>query len=351
MSCPPIGCTDYRVIVMTRGGGTAVMEVPWTQISWSRLLDETSSARVIAGGSGRDCCEECEDLLNVRPWRNELAIFRGGQAVWIGPIVSLAVEDSDISIEARDLSAWLGKRLIHQDHFLFGVDLVTIFTTFVADALAPDPSPNINVISTPSGILGDREVLATSFRICEDEIGELARTGVDWTCVLRDLTVAGQEIQTPPIGLLVDEHFVEVPQIEIDGSVQTNSVTVTGSGGGAYGENVFATQNSPPAVINDFGLLERVDSEAEIIDFGSVAQAAQTRLDRDAVPIAFIRSGRVVPDAPLDIDDLIPGARVIVQLSSPCIPVAGTFRLSGVDVEVSNEESITLTFQPIGTFV
>ena len=346
-----LGCGDYRVAVLTRGDLTRpVVEVPWNTIEWGRVLDETSEATVTAGGG---CCDALLAAA-VRPWSHQLAIYRGADGavprrVWSGPLVALRDGDA-LTFVARDLSAWFDRRRVHTDQIHVAADLATIFEAIWDDALDPDPIEGFTLDIAPAGVDGDREVLADQYRMAGDELRELGRTGLDWTVIDRVHHVGPEEIDTPPIASLIDEHLAEPPEATIDGAGQANDWVVTGSGGGAEGAEVFGTASATPG---PEGLLEAVASEPAILDDTSALAAADNRLARSAAPLRFVRDLQLLDTAPVPIDRLVPGARVRVALENRCIPVRAVLRLTGVRVSVRPtdrgvQETVTLDVEPLG---
>lgn len=344
-----LGCGIYLALIHARANlSRAVVRVPWQSVRWGRVLDDTSAATVQAGDS---CCPAIFKQ-GVRPWSHTLAIYRRVPGVkytrvWSGPITSIE-DDDGLTFEARDLSAWFDRRRIHTDQVHFGADLSTIYQAIWDDAMEPDPVPNFTLQISDSGHLADREVLADQNRIAGDEMRELGRTGLDWTVLDRTHIVQGEEIANPPIATLIDRHFATPPAVSIDGFAQANDWVVSGSGGGAEGDEVVGTASSP---FGAEGLLEAVASEPSILDVTSALDAADTRLAQSSMPQVFIREAVLLPDAPVAMANLIPGVQVRFALDGRCLPVRQTERLSSVQVEAGQDgtEKVTIGLQPLGT--
>jgi hypothetical protein len=346
---PSLGCKDYRTLILPRATlSRTVLEVPWSSVKWGRVLDDTSSGSVTAGGG---CCT---DVLrdSIRPWSHTLAIIRVGDGrVWSGPLVGIRDTDEGIAFDARDLSAWLDHRRVHDLHAHTLEELTSIYESLWDDAMAPDPIEDYTLSVTPGTVTGDREVLPEQNRIAGDELRELGRTGVDWTVVDRVHYVAADEIEADLLGLFIGEHFLSPPEVEIDGTVQANDWVVAGAGGGAEGDEVVGVASSTPG---PEGLLESVASESGILDVTSADAAAATRLARSEVAPVFVRQGTLAATAPVGIGQLIPGARARLSLSGRCLRVDATQRLLGVQVDVNRAggavtEQVTLSFEPLGT--
>ena len=352
-----LGCGDYRAFVHTRASlSRAVLEVPWTRLQWGRVIDDTSAAQVVAGAG---CCGELNGA-SIDTWSHQLSVVRIGDGrVWSGPIINLRdTAEEGVVIDARDLSSWRDHRLVHDDHFHIGEALTSIYEAIHADAMAPDPIEDYTLVVTPGTATGDREILAESHTIAGEPLRELGRTGIDWTVVDRVEYVAGEELDpvvlpdggAPDGGALIDEHFVTPPDVELDGTGRANRWIVSGSGGGAEGDEVVGEATAAPG---PEGLLESVASEADILDDLSAGDAADARLARSRTPQRFVREAVLGPNAPVSIHDLVPGRRVRLALPGRCLSVYGVQRLTSVGVVVQRTqggitEAVTLSFEPLG---
>jgi hypothetical protein len=109
-----LGCGQYDVFFMTRCGGNYVCKADGvTDIAFTRKLNDTSTAEItVAIGDVSNGC--CECLASINPWQHEIIIFRNGVSVWAGPIVDIEFDLSSetAKFRARDLSAWLDRRVI-----------------------------------------------------------------------------------------------------------------------------------------------------------------------------------------------------------------------------------------------
>jgi hypothetical protein len=343
-----LGCGTYAVHVLTRGGHELVaVDLPWTALSWNRDLDDTTTAGV-SGTVGLDsvCCGQ---LAGVHAWRHELAIYRNGELVWVGPIVSFANPPGKFQIEARDLTGWWDRRKVHENHEYAQVDVATIFQAIADDAMAPDTSPNLTVTTTGTGVKGTKRILAAQHRIAGIELRDLADLGIDWTAVGREVLAGGLVIPTDPIGLLLDEHFSTLPTVTRDGTQQGNNRGVRGAGGGEAGDTIYAEAADSDAV-NDDGLLEVVDTIQTITDNVTAQSAADSRA-AISKEILQVEDCQLAPSAPVPVSQLVPGALTSINLRFTCIPVNDTYRLKRVAVtaQAGQTEKVNITLQPRGT--
>lgn len=342
-----LGCGTYEVVVLTRGGRALVSVLEWTQVSWSRVLDETSEA-TITGSTGQDArC--CEALNEIKPWRHEIGILRDSVLIWVGPIIQVQTPPGTFQITARDISAWWDHRLIHNSYNFVQEDMGTIFQAFSDDAMAPDPSPGMILNVTFSGVRATKRVLSTQHQIAGPVLRDLCNTGIDWTAIGRTILAGGLVVPTQAIGAFTDSHFATPPTPTFSGEQQSNSPTVRGAGGGTSGDRIYAKVDDFRAILQD-GLLESVETISSITDHNSALQASESQLALRKT-VAQVEACELIPEAPFTLDTLIPGALCRLDLQETCIPVSGVFRLKSVQgtVNANSNDTITLVFQPEGT--
>lgn len=346
-----LGCGAYEAYVLTRGGGAIVAQIEWTSLSWARVLDDTSQATVMMD---RACVQS---VAQARPWRHELAVYRDGEQVWVGPIINpsapVASDHFQYQLVARDLSAWWDRRFIHSDHdySLAPADLATIFSDIASDAMLPDNSPGLTVVTSPTGVTGAMRLLAAQHLVAGPQLRDLANTGIDWTAVGRTIIAGGTSIPVADLGSFTDDDFIVPPVPSYDGTAQANLWVIRGQGGGAAGDAIYGTASDPVAAALD-GLLESVDTVQTIQDNLSAQAAAQSKLALTGDNVVTLQDCSFSPEAPVKIGALIPGALAHVDLSEGNIVVDDDYRLQRLAVSITGSdgiEQVVATFQPKGT--
>jgi hypothetical protein len=331
---------DLRVLLVSRGYKTVIAELKPTSGEFTRVLDGTSTLAMEGTVSGRleDSC--CDGWDEIRPWATEIIVFRGGRDAWAGPVTDVVFGYGTVRVEADDLTAWFDRRTIPTMTFT-GDDLTDMFLAIVAEALKPDDSMNMNIISQPTGVVGDRSYNGNLYQYAGDAIKELADTGLDYTAYSRNLIVGGEEVDASPFVTLLDEHWTEPPQVRDRGNEQATVVVVKGNG-------VQAVAFAPQSYIDFYGYLVRVFEEPDILDQGSCQVAADTRVDllRDPQFIETPVGAGLKTTAPITLEQLIPGMRMRVDTQSTCRKIVNDFRLQQVTVNFDGTVSIDL--QPLG---
>lgn len=336
---------NYTVQVIDRGSFTVIADITRyvTRMQWTRITDDTSSAKVELAIS--ECCQVIAKINSIR---HEIMIKRDDKIVWNGIIVTLVQQPYlDLaSLECRDVTALLDWRVVHNDIDNTGAptDLATIANNIIVDALSPDDwniLPYVTV--TPAGVTGERKVQASENRTAGEEIRELARTGIDFTTIGRRILIRGEELNLIPIGVLHESHIIGDIQVIEAGLEMASKWYVQGS----------ALTGIAGGVDSYFGLVERVARETSILDQNSANQAAQTRLDLKNRPPAVLQipdGSQLSPKSPFDINQLIPGCHVDVSLKNICKPIYQTMRLQKVVVDIdAGNEKVAVNLQPLGT--
>ncbi|GAA2685453.1 hypothetical protein [Nonomuraea recticatena] len=338
----PLGCAEeYTVGIYDRTGGRQYGTAEASALDWSRVLDDTSEANVTVPYQGPECCQLLGD---TRSWCNELAVFRDQTLVWQGPIVKILHRGDETLLQARDVTQWLFRRKIRALLDFTGssrADLTVIARKLVEHGFAPD-DPNVlaYLLVSASGIVGERKY-ATNSGYVLDQLRELARTGLDFTVLGRRILLMGEG----PLGRLPglsDEHFVGPLSVIEDGLAAITHATVIGKG-------VMAEAGG----VGECGLLEFIAQEEEIQDVAS-AQAEANALVAAADPAPLFLEvpddSQLAPDAPVGINDLIPGVVVPVTSEATCRTVAADLRLVRVKMSFTEHdgEKVGITLAPLG---
>jgi hypothetical protein len=341
---PNLGCADeYAIAIMDREGRAQLGElVNASAASWGRLLDDTSEAVVTVPYQGPECCDL---LADANPWCNELALYRDGLLVWQGPIETIDYGRDDTVITAKDVTAWLAHRVIKMllDYSPTGkgaADLVTIAEALVRHGLGQDdPAVEQYLLTRLSGISGERKYPADGSTVY-DELAELARTGIDFTAIGRRIILAG-EMPLGRLAQLADGHFAGELRVVKDGRQAASAATVVGKGvtGRAGG-------------VGPCGLLETLVSEQEILDQPSATAEAEAIVKAGTFPVRLqVPDGSaLVPEAPVGINELIPGIVVPVVSTETCFDLAADLRLQRLQVTFDAEagERVAVSLVPVG---
>jgi hypothetical protein len=382
-----LGCADeYTVIITARDLETYAAEVKWSSLSWSRVLDEVSTAQVVVPDvfGGLRCNIDLGDT--IVPWRFGLRIERNGSEVWAGPITSITrpVRDGSgadyVEIAAADAMMWMSKRTTTASRLYTDVDGGTVFKGVLDDGTLFDNLFDLQCPEFATGYQMTREILALDFEYTLDILTELADSAVDYFMygtelavydigdlgwfVVRDGVKERLAPTTDPYGryiygLFTDEAFIARPGFSIDGMSQGNNIIVPGADSGEAGFRAYWTASEVNYLDGlltyvDVNSLYRPQPGAFNVD-GVFQERADSLFALYSQPIVVLNGGVLAPSAPVTIDGLFPGSLWGIDLAEVGVSrLLDVQRLKRVDVSVSASaggivEQVAPTLMPLGT--
>lgn len=358
-----LGCPDeYLAFITDRTLETKLTSLPFSELSWARVLDDISEAQVTIPDSagGLRCCSPFGGLL---PWKHGLRIERNSELVWCGPIVQVLrssgtdAEPRGVTVTASDKMAWLRRRLIRRSlDYSAGRDPGFIFRVLVEEGTRLDNVFNLTCPSFFTGFTVYREYLANNFITVYDQLQELADAAVDFT-MIGDELVAARDVANiqPGFGLVTPEWFDELPGFTVDGWEQANSIytPLPDSGEDGFRRWGFYAEIDPQV-----GLLDIVDSSFgdSLLDVNYANLAAKSIFDLRGVAPVTLSGGSLSQRAAVSIRQLIPGIVCPIDLGDDgCFShLVQNVRIKRIDVQVqivdgALGETVTPEWQPLGT--
>lgn len=352
-----IGCDSYASRVVSRGLAQPIIweEMPFTSLAWGRVLDDTSQGQVQVDGLDPGCVAKTA-LSQVVTFEHELVFYRGSVPVWLGPVTNLKATGPRCVISGRDRSCWWDRRFIHANYAILSADLAAIFLTYFNDAMSTDPVAGFTCTVTPTGIAGSRSTLALDHKPAGGEMREIATVGIDWTINGPVCVAGGRTIPTAQVPVITDDHLRSDPDVEQDGLVKVNRQIITGgapvdpiTGQTINGPNIFGEARDATRQARD-GLIEMNTQDDRALDSGSATAGALSTIALLGDGANIVSSLDLGANAPMTIDQLVPGAIIDVELTRPALPVSGFYRIQAVNVQVdTNGERVSIDVQPIGT--
>lgn len=327
-----LGCGSWTVQVARKGGSPVEVEVPASEVSMNRTEDDISTATVSFAQTDlpRWCVGALSDL---RPWVHEATLLRDGEVVWVGPISSqIGWKRSSVRIQARDLFAWMERRVLPVSRNFQSVDQSLIFYQLVLDALSRDPSPNFAFDVDLAGVLASRTVSSADHLRAADVLRDIANVAVDWTMIGRTLRVRGQGRGTLLPNQLLDAHVLAEPELTEDGIQAASEWVVTGATG------ISATYGG---VDPDAGLVTQVYADQDITTVSDAHDAAVALLNASGTEPLQVACD-LAPEAPFSFNDLVPGDFIDTRLSFGAQGVAEPLMISSVSVTVQSAEKVSL---------
>lgn len=356
------------------------------QLYWERTIDDFSEARVrFRPQKGDDCCAKLSTKWDANgnvidpgiwPWSHEIIIYRDGEPVWTGPIFSFDEtvtpdENTDfMQLNARDHLAWLDRRVIHTKLPFGGTvpfDLVDIARFIILDAFGTRDNIGITAANLPpyppSGRKGNRSTRPREAR-AGDELREVARGGIDFTCVGRTIIVKGVR-RDPAIGSpeLRNRDFQAGVEIRIVGADAATTGYAVGKQptepadnpppppiGQAYAPGV-PTTGAKAGIHPYWGLIEALTNASETDSQDFLDWMASTLVEETMPPpraLSIPASSMLSPEANVSVHDLIPSRHFKITIKGTCSMLSQYMRLSHVEAswEPGTPERIAVTFIP-----
>lgn len=315
------GCGTHTAEIVDRDGGTVSGADVLTEVEWSRLLDDTSTARVVISPDG-NCCER---LGRVRSWRHKLVIYRDDQFVWEGPIIQAEWSLGKVELWAADIGAWLDRRVVHQTQAFGDSDLTEIAEWLIEDGFAPDDPGHQVITVAQAGVRGARKYVKDVGQT-GDHLRDLAETGLDYTVVGSSFLLL-PETNMQSVGRLSDADLPDGLVVAEDGTALATRWVVAGDEDGAVIGEAGGSHEY-------YGLLEQYLEQNSIPDNGSAAAAARSKL-RASLPVpVFVDTQEVTlsPEAAIDVPKLVPGWCLDIASATTCRTVAQRLKITGLKV-------------------
>lgn len=100
------------MFIFDRGGQRGKQQLTQlNEVRWERVRDDISNASLKITGAS---CYAQADLLNsLEPGRHEIAVFRGADRVWEGPITRFTYGRTGIQIHAKDVMHYVYRTALH----------------------------------------------------------------------------------------------------------------------------------------------------------------------------------------------------------------------------------------------
>jgi hypothetical protein len=388
-----LGCGHHRVFIYYQGGLVRVGEVtPLSQVQWGRKRDDIANAIITTNGFGADCCEL---LGSLRSWVHEVVIYRDNDRVFEGPITRLTYAADSVEIEAKDVMAYLYRRIMREgyDDAYRRIDLtpltpsaplpstkggpylITGQSTVVRraaqiaiNALAykdPNVLPYLTILDNDGDATNNRVVPDYS-RTAWEEIDDLAATaGLDYVTIGRRIMLWDTHHAIGRLPEMRDGDFSD-PVIVTEYGMQTaNFFAVTNNSGqwgarypqGLNDDNWFQSYGPVEMLASGYGETQGGAADTEALTTQALAKLTKTYEEQARRNIAHRWPTPVVVRVPdnstlnpkinLGIQQLVPGVWVPLRATATCREVSQWQKLDEVNVqEADGLEQVQVVLSP-----
>lgn len=341
-----LSCAKHRAYAYSRGGARRLFELtPLEMVRWNRIRDDISAAEAVIPTN--ECCAQLDDLRTIL---NEIHIYRDGEPVWQGPITRLEYEYDNVRIFAEDVLFQAKRSAVnpgydHQyPHMGYVLDTVD---QLLLQCYGRQGDPwnmlpgHLHPIRTPdeprhARVLYDWQDTAWNEL---DKFGE--DYGIDYTVINRDIYYWDLHWEWKRLPALDEEWISDrVRVVEYGNSCYTRAIVTNGRG--------YVGIDQAGADVTDrrqYGFLDTIINNSNDTDTTSIPNAEELEeWQRSALralnntypaPLGVVvpANTTLLPGAPWNISDLIPGAWFKVNVQRLCRSYSEWNRLQEVTVE------------------
>lgn len=350
-------CGRHRALIYEQGGLVPVGELtPLQAVRWNRKRDAISDAEITIGTT--QCCELLGDLRTVR---HELHIERDGERVWQGVITRLEYEFDQVRVYAEDL-LWVAKRTVIKQGYsqaypnlglvLDRMDWLLRVQTYTPDGDRWRMVPHLHKLVSPGGPQTTRSVAAYETFVWDDFDSYAEDAGTDYTVVGRDIYYWDINYRWKIIAPLLEEHLAQFPRLVEYGNQLATRGYVSNYKGYA------GTASAPAAVLDIYGgvdwlvtgLEDEDDTPPNATELAAWSATAGRNINgRYPSPVAIVipANSTLLPGAPWEMEDLVPGAWFQVSTSRLCRSFTEWQRISEVHVEETAPDGEHIRFSTV----
>lgn len=327
--------------------GTEDYAVAVTDWAAGRLVWQSDERSIISAAWGRERSEmskaECRAVVpphiadRVEPWMHTLTIYRGGRVVWHGVIVRVTATAGVLDIEASDGSVFFARRRVPIGRTWAQHDATQVMRTMVEDACGfADAAGLVEGMATMESRVWVTAGWTPAECMLVDVVDELVDQGLVWT-------VAAGRLLVGPIGAthtsapLSDRDFGGELSVVKDGGQVVTDVHVQGKG--VWGQHM--------AEASPLGLVQAIEKADGVVHEDEARQVAERIVAESSVTprrLVVPSGARLLPTAPISVEELVPGARVPVSSSQTGVTVAAVMAVKEVSVSVDDDgEDVKVT--------
>lgn len=351
-----LGSGSYQLFVADRSGTPVGQLNGIESLRFTYERDDFGAASVFFGVPPTNDC----DIFNtVKSIRHELLIVRDGEVVWEGPITRVGAYQDGFEIDAKDVSWYLTRRAMSYffDYTDNPVDAVrVVFDTLRAEYPATgDPfriGEHLHFVDHPNNPRTASEMKAWRQTVYDMLQRFSDFMGVDYVVRGRNIILYGHKVKVQQANLLTTEHFSSPPTlVEYGSALVTRGVSVLQDG-------KLVIRNAPSQWYDYYGPIDSVRDntlDGSTTDLSAVEENTEELVDSNypaPVEVRLPENTVVLPSAPVDFMDLMPGVWLPVEAQLPCRTVSSMQIIDRTTVvwDVSGEQVSLSTVQPPVTF-
>lgn len=327
-----LGTEIYDAVVTDRAGRKVWQSGnnSMNKVTWGREYCETSVATVTLTANPYVANQ-------VEPWVHKLTIYRGDELVWHGIIRQVRASASVLQLTAYDGSVYFGYRRIGQSRHYFNRDAVTVAQDLVVDSFGvDDPLEVLDGLVVEQSYLWMTMDLTAATTLVDASMDELVKQGFAWT-VSAGRMILGPLPAQHTTSQLTDDHWSADVEVVKEGAECLTDVLVLGKG-------VYGFWSDRTTQVGTLQGVQKADSLVHEEDCQNMAKRAVSEALYPPRLVSLPGAARLLPSAPVEINELVPGVRVPVSSNQTGITVGSTMALKKVDVTVDSKgENVSIT--------
>lgn len=267
----------------------------------------------------------------LEPWLHVVTFYADEEPVWHGVVMQVEASAEGLVVEAADGGAFFQRRRLSASRRFDQQDAARVMSVLVEDAMSVgDPLrvvDNMRLSESRVWVVVD-EVANT--KLVSDVLDDLAEAGLQWTFLAGTLLI-GSVMAGHTTAMLSDRHLTGGVTVVKDGKDIVTDVLVQGEGTWAQrsiGDDRLVVQAVEKSTNLKTEEACEARAEAVLLEQG----VGPLRVEVDASPLS--------PEAPVSLNELVPGVRVPVSSSQTGIPVGVVLMVESMSV---SDGLVTLT--------
>jgi hypothetical protein len=350
--------------LMERGGARRIAEiVNITQLTWGRVRDDISQADVQIALEGGDEQFTVLSTLVGATGRYELAVWRGSQRVWEGPITLTTFNAHSIEIQARDVMHYAERTWMVNayDNSYPAIGYVTtraalILTTELDRRNALEMSAGLPDMNVTPYIVDHHETtdaqtsastLPYQYTVFDHVDALAANSGMDYTVVGRAIHL--WDTSEPALGYTqtaTENDFLGDMYVSVYGmDLATRTAVTDGQGNFGLAGDVDPYYGSVEALANPYD--ENATTAPTTEELESQAERNLTQRNPTPLQVRVPDGSSINIDGIFTIESLVPGVYVPLVATINGVRISQMQKLFSVQVqETSDGETIQVTLAP-----
>lgn len=318
---------DGRILWQSTVGDT-------DSVKWSRELNEVTQATV-------HCFLPAGIVDLLEPWVHLLQVHRDDALVWEGIVLRVESSWNRVVVNASDAGLMFSRRRVPHDRVWRQHDASQVMQTMVEDAVGHrDPTGLTEAITARPSRVWVTAAWSAAECMVGDVVDDLVGMGLSW-CVSAGRLLVGPVGSEYTTAQLSDRDFDNRMTVVKDGSEVVTDALVLGKGVWGQWSAVESPLGSVQALESADGAVRKAEAEEIARRLVADASVSPRRL--------LVPSGsRLMPDAPVSVEELVPGVLVPVASRQTGVLMASVMQLLKVEVSVdSGGEKVNVTLSEI----